>query len=212
MPILLAEIDRCRPYFIGLLGDRYGWIPPASMLTDKLKADHPAIANAEGMSVTAMEIMYGVLRNSDTAAHAVFFERDPGWDWMSALSDSDRTAAATESDSARGKLADLKAQIRQTSARIEGYARPYDIRQKVIDVLDPLFEARFPPTETLDAFEQTARLHRTYARERRVLHVGAQSYFRNLDRWAETDGAPPMLITGASGCGKSALVANWLYA
>ena len=23
----LAEIDRCRPYFIGLLGERYGWVP-----------------------------------------------------------------------------------------------------------------------------------------------------------------------------------------
>ncbi len=27
LPICLAEIGRCRPYFIGLLGERYGWIP-----------------------------------------------------------------------------------------------------------------------------------------------------------------------------------------
>ncbi len=27
LPICLAEIDRSRPYFIGLLGQRYGWIP-----------------------------------------------------------------------------------------------------------------------------------------------------------------------------------------
>jgi hypothetical protein len=26
LPICLAEIKRCRPYFIGLLGERYGWI------------------------------------------------------------------------------------------------------------------------------------------------------------------------------------------
>ena len=26
LPICLAEIDRCRPYFIGLLGERYGWV------------------------------------------------------------------------------------------------------------------------------------------------------------------------------------------
>src|ERR1035437_3916025 len=24
----LEEIDHCRPYFLGLLGDRYGWMPP----------------------------------------------------------------------------------------------------------------------------------------------------------------------------------------
>ena len=28
LPICLAEIDRSRPYFIGMLGERYGWIPP----------------------------------------------------------------------------------------------------------------------------------------------------------------------------------------
>ena len=27
LPICLAEIERCRPYFIGLLGERYGWVP-----------------------------------------------------------------------------------------------------------------------------------------------------------------------------------------
>ena len=25
--ICLEEIDRCRPYFIGILGSRYGWVP-----------------------------------------------------------------------------------------------------------------------------------------------------------------------------------------
>jgi nephrocystin-3 len=27
LPICLAQINRCRPYFIGLLGERYGWHP-----------------------------------------------------------------------------------------------------------------------------------------------------------------------------------------
>ena len=27
LPICLAEIERCRPYFIGLLGERYGSVP-----------------------------------------------------------------------------------------------------------------------------------------------------------------------------------------
>ena len=31
--ICLAEIERCRPYFIGMLGDRYGWTPQ--------RADYP---------------------------------------------------------------------------------------------------------------------------------------------------------------------------
>ena len=37
--ICLDEIDRCRPsapvYFIGLLGERYGWIPPVGHFPEK---------------------------------------------------------------------------------------------------------------------------------------------------------------------------------
>ena len=29
LPICLAEIDRARPFFMGLLGERYGWVPAA---------------------------------------------------------------------------------------------------------------------------------------------------------------------------------------
>src|SRR5947209_7845201 len=35
LPICLAEIDRCRPFFVALLGERYGWVPdetPAELL------------------------------------------------------------------------------------------------------------------------------------------------------------------------------------
>jgi hypothetical protein len=27
LPICLGEIDRCRPFFLCLLGERYGWVP-----------------------------------------------------------------------------------------------------------------------------------------------------------------------------------------
>src|SRR5437870_13847319 len=29
----LEEIDRCRPYFIGILGSRYGWSPDAASVS-----------------------------------------------------------------------------------------------------------------------------------------------------------------------------------
>lgn len=211
LPTLLAEIDRCRPYFIGLLGDRYGWVPPAAALTDKLKADYPSIAAAAGESVTAMEITYAVLTNLETAASALFFERDENWDWLATLGDADRTAANEEPDAARAKLVELKTMIRR-SARVEAYARPEDVTEKVTAALDALLDERFPEVGAPDAFEQTARLHRAYARERRGLHVGADDYVRKLDRWMDTKDAPPLLITGASGGGKSTLVANWLHA
>src|SRR4030095_6891881 len=70
LPICLAEIDRCRPFFIGLLGERYG-SPPESIpvdLTERL----PWIKRRQGLSVTETEILHGVLNDPANAVHAFF--------------------------------------------------------------------------------------------------------------------------------------------
>jgi nephrocystin-3 len=210
LSILLAEIDRCRPYFIGLMGDRYGSIPEKEALTPKLKEDYPALVSAQDMSVTAIEILHGVLTNPDTAARAIFFERDPHWDWVSTLDAPDRAGVTAENDNARAKLAEIKTQIRN-KARVVRYDRPDEIQQKAFDALDHLLEARFPEQQAPDRYQQTEHHHRAYARERCGLHVGADGYLRDLSNWMEARNAPPKLVTGASGAGKSTLIANWLH-
>lgn len=62
LPVCLAEIDRCRPYFIGILGERYGWVPeeiPADLVETQ-----PWLAAHRSQSVTALEILHGVLRTA----------------------------------------------------------------------------------------------------------------------------------------------------
>jgi len=39
LPICLAEIEKCHPYFIGLLGERYGWVP--DKIDEELQEVHP---------------------------------------------------------------------------------------------------------------------------------------------------------------------------
>src|SRR3954449_7234275 len=59
LPICLAEIERTRPYFIGLLGQRYGWVPeeiPAVLATEL-----GWLSDDAGRSVTELEILHGVL-------------------------------------------------------------------------------------------------------------------------------------------------------
>ncbi|MGA5541359.1 DUF4062 domain-containing protein [Mycobacterium sp. NPDC051198] len=72
LEVCLKEIDRSRPLFVGLLGERYGWVPDEYRLTNATQeagiADYP-----RGTSVTALEFEYGALRS--TAGEAVFLER-----------------------------------------------------------------------------------------------------------------------------------------
>jgi hypothetical protein len=78
--VCLREIDRCRPYFIGLIGDRYGWVPgPEEYRKHKRIIEDFAWIKGdiqEGLSITEMEIQYGVLRNKQMTESAFFYLRD----------------------------------------------------------------------------------------------------------------------------------------
>ena len=80
LPICLDEIKRCKPYFIGLLGERYGWVPeniPQEIIDrESWLKEH---LGKTGKSVTELEILHGVLNNPDMAEHAFFYFRDPAY-------------------------------------------------------------------------------------------------------------------------------------
>ena len=67
LPICLAEIDQCRPYFVGLLGERYGWVP-GRVRTDLLSL-YPWLADHPQSSLTELEMLYAALNDpAGTAA------------------------------------------------------------------------------------------------------------------------------------------------
>ncbi len=91
LPLCLAEIERCRPYFIALLGERYGALPDTI---------HPEILEREpwllehvqnGTSVTELEVLHGVLNNPRMQHHAFFYFRDPAYVSSPTLSDEERS-------------------------------------------------------------------------------------------------------------------------
>lgn len=74
LDVCLSMIDSSRPFFIGLIGNRYGWIPSQKQMDTvlaKLKQEKRTIfINGETCSVTELEILYASLcndkrRNSD---------------------------------------------------------------------------------------------------------------------------------------------------
>ena len=89
LPICLEEIYRCRPYFIGLLGERYGWIPD-NIPPEIVEQESWLKERVEGRtSVTELEILHGVLNNPDMADHAFFYFRDPVY--INSIAEEDRS-------------------------------------------------------------------------------------------------------------------------
>ncbi len=76
LKVCLAEVERSRPFLIGLIGDRYGWIPPKERMQAAAQE-----AGFEGevadKSVTDLEIDFGVLANPEQKRRCFFYFREP---------------------------------------------------------------------------------------------------------------------------------------
>lgn len=75
LKVCLEEIDRCRPFLIVLLGDRYGWIPPEKRI--KAAASEKGFnLDIVGKSVTALEIEYGIFAQPQHKKRCYFYFRN----------------------------------------------------------------------------------------------------------------------------------------
>ena len=208
IPICLGEIDRCRPYFVGMLGERYGWIPPADQYSSDVIERQPWLKDhLGGVSVTELEILHGVLNDPAMAGHAFFYIRDPSW----SVSQGE-PGFICETDEKKAKLADLKQRIGTSGFPVaKNIPDPNALAEQIGRDLWKLIEQQYPDRDEPDALQREERQHASYRRARLGVYLGGKSSINQLERWIEA-GQQKILITGESGAGKSALIANWIAA
>ena len=76
LSVCLDEIDRCQPYMIVILGERYGWIPDQALMREAAAQRHMTQIDCLNTSVTALEIEYGALESKEKLAHTLFYFRE----------------------------------------------------------------------------------------------------------------------------------------
>ncbi|MCK4306393.1 MAG: DUF4062 domain-containing protein, partial [Candidatus Eisenbacteria sp.] len=164
LPICLAEIDRCRPFFIGLLGERYGWVPPPGAIPQELIAEQPWLAEHREKSVTELEIAHGVLRNPEMASRAYFYFRDEAY--LDQIPPEKRADFVETDPVARDKLAALKTDIRESGVTWKEYPDPKALGQAVLGDLTAVIDREFPPEHAPDGLEREALEHEAFAQSR----------------------------------------------
>lgn len=217
LEVCLEEIERCRPFFIGILGERYG---SESKIPEDTEFTHPWLAEYKGHSLTALEIIHGVLRNPELAQRAFFYFRDSRF--ISQVPEGKRADYTAESSEASKKLTALKDKIRASGRPVmENYPCCWDDSQgRVVDldafgqrVLEDLWSAICAayPEEAPEADPLTIerQIHEAFAEERSRLHVGREEQAKRLTEYVQGKDRRPAVITGESGCGKSAFLASW---
>lgn len=140
LTVCLREIERSRPFLIGLLGDRYGWRPPAGRLREAA-GEAGLDADLDGRSVTELEILYGVLRNTDQARRSWFYFREPLPYAAMPREDAARysNAFSGEPDAAGNvaRLASLKARVVDAlPGRVRTYSAAWDAETQSVTGLE----------------------------------------------------------------------------
>jgi tetratricopeptide (TPR) repeat protein len=206
LPICLAEIDRSRPYFMGFIGERYGWVPEKHQYDLSLIIEQPWLdEHRGGKSVTELEMLHGVLNNPAMAGRAFFYFRS------SAYSRKKGAPYFSEGTEEKAKLEALKDRIRKSRFPVvENYRSPEKLAERVREDLWKLIDESFPDNEVPDALARERMRHEAYSATRRRLYLGGERYFETLDAAMEAKPFRPVLIHGQSGGGKSALLANWV--
>ena len=193
----LAEVERCTPFFIGILGDRYGWIPEENI--DELGDQYPWLKVVSDISITEMEIRQGALNHPPGQVFACFYFR--------ATTESSRPV---ERSTAHAKLQALKANISSSGHTVkEGFSSPQELGDWVKEDLEKIIRENYDKAKADDGFVATQldlqEFQATHLRNY-VQRSGPEQVLQEF-----IDGsADKLLLSGEPGSGKSALLSHLL--
>jgi nephrocystin-3 len=213
----LQEIERCRPFFIGLLGDRYGWVPSFSDIHKSayLMEEHAWLEEAvlDGSSLVDMEFNYGVLGNNVPMPGAFFYLRRASGDTPDASLPAtagpvERAELATSAKLDAQKLAKLRERVQKSERPAREFASPEELGKLVRKDLLRAIKEMWPEEAEATPLTQERRRHEAFAMTRRQAYIATQETIRALSEHV-TSTAQPLIVFGESGIGKSALLAYW---
>ena len=210
------EIKRTEPFFIVLLGERYGWIPPdeetASALADEGLADDQDFKNR---SVTEIEITFAQKFYSHNNK-CLFYLRAP----VDYGNDKNAHAMFVSHGEEAAKLSELKQKIRDTyPEQVREYQAHWEpsaqriagldfLEQQIIeDIWQSIHEEFSADLIETTAIEEALNAQSAFINKEVASFSGRQKALSDLNDFIESD-KKALLLLGNSGSGKTALLAK----
>ena len=191
--ICLREIENSLPFFIGIIGNRYGWVPAKEDLGGNVTERFTDVNKYidQHLSVTEMEMQFGVLSREEDM-HAYFY-----------IKEQEEDADNIE------MLNRLKNEVRKSKYPSTTYSSPENLAMQVEEAFIALLDQLFPQTN-LSELEKKRIGQRSFMNQLCQNYIKDDKNFEALDAWLADEDSRQYVVTGASGLGKSALIANWV--
>ena len=208
--ICLEEIDRCRPYFIGIIGSRYGWVPGITEIEKdaEMLQEFPWLHDfaAQEKSIIEMEFAHGAIHEKNDSAF--FYEQTSP---LTPLLGKERgiVPLSLPRRGVRGEvdpLDELKHSLQSTGLPYRRFTDPEELGEQVFQDIVTILDRDFPGKRELTPLEHERIEHEAYSLNRRQSYVANPAYYEAFEKFVNADG-PPLILWGKSGLGKSALMA-----
>ena len=199
----LNEIKNSQPFFLGVIGDRYGSIPSINEFYDNkiLQEQYGkwlGDAFAEGMSYTEIEMQYGAFMKMDKMkekGHIVFYIKD----------------SATRVSNP--KIENLIKKINHYKSKglcdVDSYSSVKELIEKVKSYYGNELETLFPKKKFKE-YQIEQIIQKAILEEKASNYIPYYNYCERLDSFIQDNRDQYCVLTGDEGVGKSSLLAYWL--
>ena len=191
--ICLDEINKAHPFFIGILGERYGWTPVDNQVDWKSilpERYHDTLSYIDsGLSMTEIEIKYGVLDNPEKI-HGGFYLRE---------------CDETNVEPAQKKL--RHAVQSQTKYPCKTYKTVKELSNMIIQDFTNLLDSLFPKEEA-DSWETRFMVRKAALLDRTKNYVPRTDVETELLSFIQSDKESACVLTSKPGMGKSATLSK----
>lgn len=221
--LCLQEIDACRPFFVGMLGERYGWHLTGDDSVDELLAKtmdigeehYPWMKPFRQRSVTELEMLHGALEEPELAGFSTFYIRKHEQfkeEMKQSIKAEDLPAFEAENDHAKQAQTKLKEEIKRLFPNnTSEYSNVKELSDRIVQDLTKAIDAEFgiEDDKELSLWDKFELQHRAYSASRRMGYVRPANMYEWLDEYCTSTSDKGIAVIGPSGGGKSALLANW---
>jgi len=211
----LDEIARSRPFFLGLIGDRYGWIPPRKEMAAALDAVAFSMEDLN-KSVTALEIEYGTLHTENPPVCLFYFRESPDYSKFT----KETQGVYQDGEEGLSRIAALKESIRKRfGADVKNYAAlvsedGLSVSKEWADMVAEDIIAKLrtewgEPSETPPGWREQERDIQDIFRDSRTAYFkGRRAAIKELREFClgNGGGSKLLMMQGEAGSGKSGLL------
>ncbi len=202
--VCLNAVDETRPYFIGLIGNRYGYCPELKEIKNskRLLNLHPWVADClnNRMSITEMEIRYGAFLKADNILSHFYIKN--------------RTRHSDESLEKKTRLSTLRKMIEKKAEEglcgVSHYTSAKKLGTKVYADLLRLLDELYPESQTSAGYILAERqkylvsqYQKIYFNDLAIDDLEEAVCARRSKKWCL------VLNNKERGIGKTALICNW---